>query len=217
MFKRFTYLLLLSIICFSNSIFAQQNNTSSNKDSVSQTIVKKPKSPKKATLMALVLPGSGQVYNRKYWKVPIVVGGLVGLIYGASREHNSYLKYNNDLRNYRFYITNIGDTISPGLIIKSDSINNNPQLNNNGSVKFKTDAYSISKITEISGEADFHRRNRDLFIVGAIGLYIFQTLDACVDAHLSEFNMSDNLTVRVTPTINPYTQTGMLGLTFKFK
>ncbi|MEY5047059.1 MAG: hypothetical protein RLZZ175_418 [Bacteroidota bacterium] len=206
MFKRFTYLLLLSIICFSNTIFAQQNNnSSSNKDTVSQIIVKKPKSPKKATLMALVLPGSGQVYNKKYWKVPIVVGGLVGLIYGASREHNSFLKFNNDLRDYRLYKT------------KEDSLNQIPQYNSDGSVKFKTDAISVKKITEISGEVDFHRRNRDLFIIGSVALYVFQTLDACVDAHLSEFNMSDNLTVKVTPTLNPYTQTGMLGLTFKFK
>ena len=206
MFKRFTYLLLLSIICFSNTIFAQQNNnSSSNKDSVSQTIVKKPKSPKKATLMALVLPGSGQVYNKKYWKVPIVVGGLVGLIYGASTEHNSFLKFNNDLRDYRLYKT------------KEDSLNQIPQYNSDGSIKFKTDAISVKKITEISGEVDFHRRNRDLFIIGSVALFVFQTLDACVDAHLSEFNMSDNLTVKVTPTINPYTQTGMLGLTFKFK
>lgn len=206
MFKRFTYLLLLSIICFSNTIFAQQNNnSSSNKDTISQTIVKKPKSPKKATLMALVLPGSGQVYNKKYWKVPIVVGGLVGLIYGASREHNSFLKFNNDLRDYRLYKT------------KEDSLNQIPQYNSDGSVKFKTDAYSVKQITAISGEVDFHRRNRDLFIIGSVALYVFQTLDACVDAHLSEFNMSDNLTVKVTPTLNPYTQTGMLGLTFKFK
>lgn len=205
MSKQFTYLLLFSLIFVGNLTFAQQNNKTANKDSVSQTIVKKPKSPTKATLMALVLPGSGQVYNKKYWKVPIVVGGLAGLIYGAYDANKNYELADNKLRPFAQFLN------------ASDSLSYKPIKNDNGSVKFKTDAYSVKKITEISGEIDYYRRNRDFFILGAVGLYIFQTLDACVDAHLSEFNMSDNLTVKVTPTINPYTQTGMLGLTFKLK
>jgi hypothetical protein len=127
-------------------------------------------SPKKATLMSTILPGAGQAYNRKYWKIPIIYGGFAGLAYAINFNNKQYREYK---RSYSSRLDNDITTIDPYVGIYSD----------NDLVTLK----------------DFYRRNRDLSIVGLGLLYVLNIVDASVDAHLFEFNVNDDLSLHVTP------------------
>lgn len=127
--------------------------------------------PKKATILAMVLPGAGQMYNKKYWKAGIVYAGIGGLIY--------MYKYNTDsLVKYQAILTS-----------KIDGDSNTVDLAPNRSEP------------SIKSDRDFHRRYRDLSIVGFVGLYALQIIDANVDAHLKEFKVNKDLSMKVTPEI----------------
>jgi hypothetical protein len=148
-------------------------------------------SPRKALLYAAVLPGLGQVYNKKYWKLPLVYGGFYLL-------GNQIIKYNNIYTTYKGYLFyNIEHNITgPGL---------NPVSNR-----------STDQLRRIVDRA---RRERDFMIIMTAGLYLLQMVDAHVDAHLKEFDLNPNLHARLEPTFNqdPVTgrQTG-ISLIFRF-
>ena len=169
-FKHFICILFSALVLCSVNSFAQTSKTDSSKT----TILKK-KNPKTATILSLALPGSGQIYNGKYWKAPIAWAGLIGLAYLAIDQQTRYKASNDSLENYN---TTPGNGWNP-----------------------KIDAISDNKILQFSSDADFYRRNRDFSWLGFGALYIYQVIDACVDAHLSEFDMSDNITMNVSPYI----------------
>jgi len=128
-------------------------------------------SPKKAALYSAVLPGAGQVYNRKYWKVGVIAAGTGALIYG--------LNFNQ--RNFNLF--------------KSELIKRQQNL---GGLDADLDLYTDANLNELQ---DFYRRNRDLTVVGLALLYALNIIDANVDAHLYDFNVSDDLTMRIRPTM----------------
>jgi hypothetical protein len=125
-------------------------------------------SPRKASIYAAVLPGLGQIYNHKYWKVPIVYAGFGGLIYGIIYEANGYTKYKT------LYI---------------EMLDNN--LNEKDGVT----------IRQAEVYKDFHRRWRDLFSIATAGFYVLQIIDATVDAHLINYDISEDITLVIDPTI----------------
>ena len=127
--------------------------------------------PKKATVLALALPGAGQIYNKKYWKAGIVYAGIGGLVY--------MYKYNTDsLKKYQAILTS-----------KIDGDSTTPDLAPNRSQP------------SITSDRDFHRRYRDISIIGFVGLYALQVIDANVDAHLKEFKVNSDLSMRIRPEI----------------
>lgn len=128
-------------------------------------------SPKKAALYSAVLPGAGQVYNRKYWKVGVIAAGTGALIYG--------LNFNQ--RNFNLF--------------KSELIKRQQNL---GGLDADLNLYTDANLNELQ---DFYRRNRDLTVVGLALLYALNIIDANVDAHLYDFNVSDDLTMRIRPTM----------------
>lgn len=128
-------------------------------------------SPKKATIMSAVLPGLGQVYNHHWWKVPIVYAGFGGVIYGLAFNQ----KYLNDYRSA--YKTRL--TQGPGV---------DPYWG-----KY-TDANLVSL-------QQYYRRNRDLCYIILAGVYVLNILDANVSAHLFDFDVSDDLSLRWQPGI----------------
>lgn len=131
---------------------------------------RKPHSPKLATIMSAVVPGAGQVYNRKWWKLPIIYGGFAGL--GYAIVFNS-----NELKAYKdAYLIRIDD----------DSTN----------VDQFDGIYTDANLLELQ---EFHRRNRDFAIVGAFVLYALNIIDANVDAHLFDFDVSEDLSMKVEP------------------
>ena len=144
-------------------------------------------SAKRALWMAAVIPGAGQIYNRKYWKLPIIYGGFVGCIY-AWRWNNmmyhdysqAYMDLMDDDPNTKSYesFLHLGNTINV----------DNPDQLQTWQNKFKK-------------RKDYYRRYRDMSVFILIGVYALSVIDAYVDASLSEFDISDDITLRVEPAI----------------
>jgi len=136
--------------------------------------------PKKATLLALMLPGAGQVYNRRWWKLPLVYGGLGGVGYGLFFYQTRYKEYVNG---------------------KDQYLNSNPRIAF-GDLSGDNVSQETS-IDNIQRGIVFYRRNRDTFIAYTALVYGITVLDALVDAHLRDFDISDDLSLRVQPALLP--------------
>lgn len=129
------------------------------------SIVVKPHSPKRATLYSMVLPGLGQAYNRKYWKIPVIYAGIGGLLYMGIQNANEYHKW------HEAYLYKVNQDTYP--------INNE-----------LVDKYDA---TQLKSQSDYYRRNMELtYIFGSL-LYILNLVDATVDAHLFNYDISDDL------------------------
>jgi len=150
-------------------------------------------SPARAVWLAAICPGLGQIYNRKYWKLPIIYGGVVGLAYAITWNNRMYNTYK------QAYL---------------DLMDNNPNTNSYLNVFPKgyiTNTNQIDKAwlqTALEQEVNIFRRYRDLSIISAIGLYAVSMVDAYVDAQLSNFDITPNLSLRVSPSIIPEQQLG---------
>ena len=148
--------------------------------------------PKRAMWLAIVLPGAGQIYNRKYWKLPLVYGGFVGCIYA--------MQWNNMMfRDYSKAYQDIMDTDPT-----TQSYNQFLHLGTKITDENKAQYQSIFK-----SRKDRYRRWRDLSFFCLLGVYALSIVDAYVDASLSEFDISDDLTLRVEPAVMNSPTTGM--------
>ena len=171
----FSIYFVIYIIC---CVKAQQPYSDDYKlsidSSMSKNRVKEKRSwsnPKKATIFALALPGSGQIYNKKYLKAGIVYGGFAGLAYMYDFNRDSLSKYQT------IYAAKIdGDTNT-------------------------IDLYPNRSEAAVKSDRDFHRKYRDLSLIGFVVLYALQAIDANVDAHLKEFNLNDDLSVKLIPNV----------------
>ena len=151
---------------------------------------------KKATTLSLICPGAGQIYNKSYWRAPIVVGGLASMIY--------VIDWNN--RGFQRFKT--------AYSLRSD-FEQNPDKYPDGESKDEfRGRYSASYLKNLR---DSYRRNRDLSILLTAGVYIFQAVDAHVDAHLKDFDISDDLSVELHPMFDyQYSQIGGTTPVFGF-
>ncbi len=139
---------------------------------------------KRAMWLALVLPGAGQIYNRKYWKLPIIYGGFVGCAYAMSWNNQMYHDY------------------SQAYLDIMDDDPNTQSYNQFLHLGAQIDANNIERYKEIFRKRkDRYRRWRDMSMFVMIGVYAFSVIDAYVDASLSEFDISDDLSLRVEPTV----------------
>ncbi len=135
--------------------------------------------PRKALFFAAVLPGAGQIYNKKYWKVPLVYGGFLGLLSVVKFYSDAEIKYKGELY---YMINNPTLQYYPGTLRTTESLRRT---------------------------VDLARRQRDYFIVFTGFLYLLQMVDAHVDAHLKEFDLNPKLHVRLEPTYSPANGMGM--------
>lgn len=126
-----------------------------------------PNAPAKAAFYSAIFPGLGQAYNKKYWKIPIVYLGLGIGIYSYTWNQGKYHNYRDE------YKRRLAGTADPNHPIYGE----------------KSDDWVIR------GQK-FHQRNRDLSALITAGIYIFNIIDANVDAHLMQFNVNDNLSVK---------------------
>ncbi len=183
---KFYGILLFVLFLHLNSLRAQNSDTLLLKEDI---VIK---SPKKATLMSMALPGLGQAYNEKYWKIPVVYAAIGTPLFFALDQQSkfndfkdAYLKRNDDDPN----------TVDD----KYDGV--------------YTDDNLISLI-------DFHRANRDLLYVLTGVAYILNIVDAAVDAHLYEFDVSNDLSAIIKPNIQftgPYlSPTPSMTISLKF-
>ena len=151
--------------------------------------------PKRALWLAIVLPGAGQVYNRKYWKLPLIYGGFVGCIYA--------LQWNNTM--FKDY--------SQAYLDIMDSDPSTESYNQFLHLGTKITSSNIKQYQDIfRRRKDRYRRWRDLSFFCMLGVYALSISDAYVDASLSEFDISDKLSLRIEPTVFSTAQRNSLNL-----
>lgn len=139
---------------------------------------------KRAMWLALVLPGAGQIYNRKYWKLPFIYGGFVGCTYAITWNNQMYHDYS------QAYMDIMDD--DPNTQSYNQFLHLGAQINESNIERYK-EIFRKRK--------DKYRRWRDLGTFVMIGIYAFSVIDAYVDASLSEFDISDDLSLRIEPTM----------------
>jgi hypothetical protein len=148
--------------------------------------------PFRATMLAIALPGLGQIYNRKYWKVPFVYAGFGGVIYAISYNTT---QYNRFMKGYQDYTDKIPATDSYIEIIKNiDPVTYDPVLH--------PETYAWYK-DQMLRKVDYFKKYRDLSFIGIAAWYLFTILDANVDASLFDYDVNDNLKMKVAPMIVP--------------
>ncbi|MFO8234580.1 MAG: DUF5683 domain-containing protein [Bacteroidales bacterium] len=170
------YWIVLFLLLFANQAYSQRDTSSAQ---ISH-------SPKKAALLSASFPGLGQIYNRKFWKLP--------LIYAA--EGYCYYRFDYYTGRYNEYARAYAD-------IRSGKIDEFENRNNEEDIK---------KIRNI------YRRNRDLYVILMVGIYLANILDASVDAYLFDFDVSNELGMSVYPTtIHTEISRPMMGLQVSFR
>jgi hypothetical protein len=163
--------LIIIVFLFFGLITTGQDNDSTTVDSVGNPMpAEKYHSPSKAALLSLI-PGGGQIYNKSYWKIPIIYGGLILFTGFAIKNNNIYQEYKDEAIN-RF---------------NNDTTINFPDLSDN----------------QVLDNKDFYERKRNLNILIAVGVYILNIVDASVDAHFFEYDISPDLSLRAEPFIRP--------------
>lgn len=142
--------------------------------SISSQKIQKDKSPKKAAIYSAVIPGAGQIYTKKYWKVPIIYGGLVTSAYFINDNNNQYNEYRDAaLVSYETGEDQLGYTYSELIILK-----------------------------------DHYKRNREISYFSFVGVYILNIIDASVNAHLFNFDVSDDISLNIRP-YSTFSNTGV--------
>lgn len=183
--------LLLFVFLWTNPVFSQnqaetevtKNRPAEKKEKPDYSTL--PKNPRKTTILSAVLPGAGQVYNGKAWKVPILYGGFMTDIYFIGFNNKRYQTFRDALFAY-----DEGDQTQF------------PSLNREGLVR----------------NVDYWRQNRDLTILLLGAIYALNLIDANVDAHLSGFDISDDLAMKIEPNVGTFAASStQMGLTLKFK
>ncbi len=155
----FSKKIFLFIFCFFHISFAN-----------AQDLTEPIQSPRKAAILSSTLPGLGQIYNKKYWKIPIIYAGLLTSAYYINDNNTQYKLYKDA------YLK---------------------RLDNNPDNDDFVGEYSSGDLLILK---DFYRRNREVSILCFVGTYIINILDASVDAHLFDYDISEDISLQITPT-----------------
>ncbi|WP_349267248.1 DUF5683 domain-containing protein [Flavivirga aquatica] len=151
-----------------------------------------PLSPAKAAFYSAILPGLGQAYNKKYWKIPLVYGAIGTGIYFYIRNNKEYNRYRDAYKSRLAGFTN-------------DEFYFNPQ----------GEGPRLSLESLERGQKVF-RKNKDISLLVTIGIYALNIIDANVDAHLLQFNVDENLSFAPHYQFNEFDASSNLGLTLNF-
>tara|TARA_B110000503_G_scaffold61839_1_gene98071 strand:- start:1819 stop:2409 length:591 start_codon:yes stop_codon:yes gene_type:complete len=188
-------ILVLFIAFFSANLFAQKDSTNVKIKNIKGKIQKtqgvyNPLSPSKAAFYSAIFPGMGQIYNKKYWKAPIVWGALAVPTYYYQINNSDYKRYR---RAYKLRKNGLQD-------------------------EFTLDDGSTSVSLETLETAQKQlRENRDMSLLTGVIIYILQIVEASVNAHLLQFNTDDNLSFKPVLMMDPIRiETPTVGLTIKY-
>ncbi len=181
----------MQLICIQQSGFAQ--------DTLS--VIKPNKQhfkaePLKATMLAVALPGAGQIYNRKFWKIPVVYAGFGVLFYSAGVNSKNYTTY---MQAYQDFTDVIPETDSYRDVIPADPETYDPVLHPDTYDPSSAQYYEDGLLRMV----DYYKRYRDLSYIGIAAWYLLSILDANVDASLFEFDVTDNLDITLAPMVMP--------------
>ena len=167
---------LISFVCFGQ------------KQDLSNSIKKEidPLRPAKAAFYSAVLPGLGQVYNKRYWKLPLIYGGIGASIYYYDLNNKNFKRYRNA---YKRRLAGFTDDEFQGLIFDNDRL--------------------------IDG-MNFYKKYRDQSMLFIIGTYFLNILDANIDAHLKQYNINQNLSLKPYMDQNPVVADHHFGVSLNF-
>lgn len=154
-----------------------------------------PLSPAKAAFYSAVLPGLGQAYNKKYWKIPLVYGAIGTGVYFYVTNNKQYNRYRDAYKRRlagftddEFYFSNGEQLTTPRVTTES-----------------------------LERGQEFYRKNKEISLLVTIGLYALNIIDANVDAHLLQYNVDENLSLAPHYEFNEFDASNNLGLTLNFK
>lgn len=191
MFKKPVYIFFILIYLINTNCFSQETVTIKVKDTV---VVNSNDfdalSPAKAAFYSAILPGLGQAYNKKYWKIPIVYGALGTGIYTYSRNNTNY---NRARKAYKLRINDKPDEF--------DGLNGNPNLSTDALVRAQKS----------------YKKDRDLSLLVTVGLYILQIVEASTNAHLLQHNVDNNLSINPKIIKDTSTNKSIVGASINFK
>ena len=192
-FKKIIFVLFIAF--FSANLFAQKDSTNVKIKNIKGEIQKaqgvyNPLSPSKAAFYSAIFPGMGQIYNKKYWKAPIVWGALAVPTYYYQINNSDYKRYR---RAYKLRKNGLQD-------------------------EFTLDDGSTSVSLETLETAQKQlRENRDMSLLTGVIIYILQIVESSVNAHLLQFNTDDNLSFKPVLMMDPIRiETPTIGLTIKY-
>lgn len=182
--NRFFYIVLFFFLIGNQTLFSQEiGDVIITKDTTKLQEID-PLRPSKAAFYSAILPGLGQAYNKKYWKIPIVYGAIGTSMY-------FYLDNNKKYHSYR-------DAYKKRLLGLPDE-------------------YEYLDDSRLISAQRFYQRNRDLSLLVTIAFYVLNIVDANVDAHLIQFNVSEKLSLAPDVYQNDFTTKPNIGLTFNYK
>lgn len=195
--------LFVLLILISGNLFGQGLEVDTTKIKEVPVDAEEVHSPKKATIYSAILPGLGQAYNKKYWKIPIIYAGFGTIGY--------FIGWNNGFYNtYK--------------LAYSDLTDDDPTTDSYLDLE-ATQYYDLDDPTDfnnfksgLSKQQDYYRRNRDLLIIGMVAFYGLNIIDASVDAHLFDFDISEDLTLNWQPAVKTVEKQLVYGVncTFNF-
>ena len=151
-----------------------------------------PLSPAKAAFFSAVLPGLGQAYNKKYWKIPIVYAAIGTGVYFYIDNTKQYNRYRDAYKS------------------RLAGFTNDEFYSEDGTTQIVT-------TDNLEDAQDFYRKNKEISLLVTLGLYALNIIDANVDAHLLQYNVDENLSLSPHYKINEIDATSSLGLTLNFK
>ena len=182
----YSFFLILPFLGFSQEDVSIQVN-----DSVQAQKQKiNPLAPSKAAFYSAIVPGLGQAYNKKYWKIPIVYGAIGTGVYFYLRNDKQYDRYRTAYKNRLAGIPDEFTDATTGVELLSDNA--------------------------LIDAQKFYSRNKEISLLVTIGLYILNIVDANVDAHLMQFNVNDDLSLKPDIQFDEIEQKTNLGLTLNF-
>ncbi|WP_282135120.1 DUF5683 domain-containing protein [Seonamhaeicola maritimus] len=194
---------LAFIFCF--SLVAQEKEKKTKRKRISKEIVVDsiierepidPLSPAKAAFYSAVLPGLGQAYNKRYWKIPLVYAALGTGVYFYTTNNKEYNRYRDAYKRRlagftddEFYLDGNGNQLP------------SPRVTTEG----------------LERGQKFYRRNKEVSLLVTLGIYALNIIDANVDAHLLQYNVDENLSLAPHYKFNEFNAKSNVGLTLNFK
>jgi hypothetical protein len=186
-YKVFKLLIVITFLGLLNNVYAQRTEGVEKYD----TTLYLKHSPSKASLYSAVLPGLGQVYNKKYWKVPIIYAGFATFIYWINVQNDNFTFYRS-----AYVVKYYNEPNQVEAFVEENK--NRIRVTENSTQLQVFNSYTKE---EFKGRMEKYRRYRDMLIMGAGLFYVLNIIDATVDAYLIDYDISKDLTMRVHPNI----------------
>ncbi|WP_143470804.1 DUF5683 domain-containing protein [Labilibaculum manganireducens] len=186
-------------------LFGKSNNAISQQlveaDTVAVESIVKVHSPHKATMYSVIFPGLGQAYNKKYWKIPILYAGIGVTVYAINWNTKNYKKYKSGFKDFSEFYDWKALSEEEKLVTEKPTADSYQKILENDWEETDSRTDTWFKTTLQNGK-DSYKHDRDLSYIILVGVYVLNIVDAAVDAHFTNFNVNNDLTIKVEPAVS---------------